>query len=235
MPPVNARPRYSRRVAFGANDSQVPLATKKYVAKKIKRAKNDLYEAKYITNTATASGVVAGDAYVFNPLYNITEGGMAGQRVGRQIHLKYLDVTFSMAGQNNGDINYLFFCYWGDAETVSSYDFTDITNANILNTIPFTGNAASNTVTGMYLDEQGCIPVWRYLFTNHANVATYAPNAVVQKKFLFRNKKIEYLADGASFLNGKNLYVGVIASGPGLANGTNLNNITVSYRVHWNE
>jgi len=235
MPPVNVRPRYSRRVAFGANDSSVPLSTKKYVIKKIKRAKNDLYEPKYITNTATATSVVAGDAYVFNPLYNISEGGYASQRIGRQIHLNYLDVTFSMAGQSNGDINYLFFMYWGDAETVSTYNFTDITNANILNTLPLSGNVASNTVTGLYFDEQSCTPVWRYLFTNHCNVATYAPNAVIHKRFYFKNKKIEYLSEGASFLNGKNLYCGVIASSPGLSNGSSINNITVSYRVHWKE
>lgn len=235
MPPVNTRARYTKRVSFGTSDPGVPLATKKYVVKKIKRAKSDTMEPKYITNTATATGVVAGDAYVFNPLYNITEGGMAGQRVGRQIHLNYVDVTFSMAGQSNGDLNYLFFMYWGDAETVSTYSFTDITNANILNTLPMVGNVASNTVTGLYFDPQGCTPVWRYLFTNHTNVATYAPNAVIHKRFYFKNKKLQYLADGASFFNGKNLYCGVIASSPGLANGSAVNNITVSYQVHWKE
>lgn len=187
-------------------------------------AKRSMEKKRYLT-AGTQSAVLCGNAYMINPLYNLSQGTGVGNRVGSAIKLDNLKLKCEfMLGTstiNSGIIRMIV--YLSDVESATSgSNPTQITNPNIQSTIPLLGNTTVNEVALEPVDWTQATVLYDKLFTLNANFGTTNfPLASKDITINFKGRKFGYLSDSPSYMEGKNLYVAWIFDSPqGTVNST---------------
>lgn len=159
--------------------------------------------------------------YVVNPLYNIGEAVTGVGRVAQVFNLQEVCINYTVfLNQTPENVDLFVYAYWSDQETVTTSGVpTQITTPNVISTLPFIGAVTTNQSSLLQFDKFRCTPIrGQHIAINNEGPigATQIQRYTGTVRMKFKDKKITYLADGASYLEGKNLYVGWVVS----ANGT---------------
>lgn len=163
--------------------------------------------------------------YVLNPLYNIGESVAGTGRIAQQFNLQNVDINFTIfLNANVYNVDVFAYAFWSDQATATTIStFTAVTTPNVLSTLPFLGSIVSNQSSLLQFDKFRCTPIKQ----KHFALNNTGPIAAGQNerqtwsfKLNFYDKKIQFLNDNASYLEGKNLYIGLVASGNGTVDST---------------
>lgn len=214
MPPIYPARRYEKKdKVYAYNRGLTPLQ-KKQCQRIAKYQVNKGAEPKRIVFSGTAS-VQACSAYLLNPLYGISQGGGVRDRIGNIIHLDSITIRLRLSVINK-ETQFFVFAYWGDVETVTAGGTpTQVTSPNIQTTIPLLGSVVVGQGTLQVLDKFQCVKLRDSRFAVPVHVTSV--NGECEKTFdiKFKNKKVGYLLDTASYMDGKNLYWGLIGDQQG--------------------
>lgn len=223
----------SRRVGINSNEGasmqhllNPPLS--KQQRRQVKTITKNGMEKKRVVNTGSV-GALDSSHYVLNPLYNIPQGVTAGGRISNTIFLDYiyLNIQFNIRQTPSVPVDVWIYAFWSDVESItSSTTPTQVTTTNVLGTLPMLGDPTSTgQSTLMSFDPFQCSPIWSRHFTlnpqGYPNTSTTDSQRIAfSHKLRFKNKKIQYLHDAASYNEGKNLYIGFTSSSSGTVDTT---------------
>lgn len=210
---------------------------KKQVKKIAKGAAKRSQERKRVVGGGIYTSALLGNAYVLNPLYNISQGTGIGNRVGTTISVDSIKIKFDFAMVSTiwSDMVRCI-VYLSDVESVTSGSTpTQVTNANIQSTLPLLGNTTLNQVSLQQFDWNQATSVYDKLWSFNS-VTGNTPNFTKEININMKGRKFTYLGDTASYMEGKNLYVAfIVDNSVGTVNSTIQGNIAVSYLVSFRE
>lgn len=236
--PVSLQSRQRAR-AKGYMPHPLSNAQVKQVAQIAQRAATRSQEKKRVVNVGDCS-TVCSSAYVINPLYNIAQGSGASNRIGSQITIDSVTVKFRFTSNTttNKEIAIFAFAYWSDITGVSSSTTpTQVTTANVQSTLPLLGNASTPGATLQVFDMFNSTVLREKRFNVPLSLTAVSGDHEWEFKMKFpKGRKITYLSDSASYLEKRNLYVGIITDVAGGAdNATATGNIVHSTEVRFRE
>jgi len=230
MPPIPAKNK--KWLTYQNPRTGLSALQKKQVMKLTKKSQ----ESKRVGFAGGYGNFKDGNYYMINPLYNISQGQAATQRIGQQITLDSIEVTYSVQLANAG-VSLRAIAYWSDVESItSSTTPTEVTNANILATLPLIGATSSGLTTLMPFDKFQCTKLRDVHWDQNT---TYSGQANMHTgKLLIKfpmGKKVTYLSDNASYFEGKNLYVGFAGTANATVNSTALGTVYQTTLVTFRE
>jgi len=236
MPPV---PSKYRKYNTYQNPMKGLTITQKHEVRKLLVAneKKTMEKKQFVLNGSVS--VLESNAYMINPLTQIAQGTTISQRVGSIISLDSLEVYFNISPATGVYTSFRFIAYWSDVESVSAGGITTVTNANILATLPImsTASVASAFANTSPIDNNQCTIIRDINYTVGSQYSTQTAIKTVHLKIPLRRKRVTYLSNATgSFLEGKNLYFGVIPESPGgVVNTTTVGTWNVQYKVNFHE
>jgi len=235
MPPVKGR-RYQKYKRTSTVTAITPSIRKAFVKIANQAAKRATEIKRQVAQGAYGS-ILDSSHYVINPLYNISQGTTAVNRIGQEIKLDSVKVKWSLQLQNSTTNCELWvYAFWSDLESItSSTTPTQVTTANILATLPMNGAVTTNMTTIMHLDRFQCTPVRDARSNISPNFSGQAIRYSGTLDLKFKGKKVKYSKDAASYFEGKNLYIGWATSAGGVVDTTVLGNLYQSTLVTFRE
>lgn len=234
-------PRYARTHAHMKNSATAqqyanpPLSYKQ--RKQVKNIARNTQERKRSVNTGSAA-MKEGSWYVLNPLYNITQGLTNSTRIGPSMNLDSLDVRYQFVTDptSNAEVSLRAAIWWTDVESITtSSNPTQVTTPNLLTTLPLVGAVTSEQANILAFDPFQCTVVRDILETVVIPFSTGPGRYSGVFRVKFKGKKCTYLADVASYLEGKNLYVGFSSSNNGVVDSTNTGTVFHNTKVNFRE
>lgn len=232
MPPVYGKKYVKYTKPSDGLTAKQRAAVRKIVARKGK----SLMEPKRVV-VSDSHAVIAGNGYIINPLYNISQNTTMASRVGNRIHLDKLIIhmEFEASAAGGKPTDYGLWVFWSDEQITTNPNWSVVVNSSVASTLPFQGSTAGGMVTLQHLD----ISQAKEVCYRHFDVQEYSATYGVQKftkTFNFKGKKLQYLTDVGSFFQGQNLYFAVIGDSPGSTVGTTtVGSVRVSYQVQFTE
>lgn len=237
MPPI--KPQYKRR----PYEHALGLKARKEVSKIIKNHEKRLMEQKRFVSP-TGTGLESATLYTFNPLGQISQGSTVSNRVGNAIYVDSLEIECSieLSNTNPNSLDFSVWVFLSDEENNANSTWSTTTNANIQANWPmFLGSTSGGQATNLLIDPCQATLIKRYNgVVDRFNDITTTQLYGGVKKYCFsipmRGRKMQYLTDNGAFMEGKNLYVAIIADSPGATVGvTTVGTINATYMVKFHE
>lgn len=209
MPPLPSK--YRKYNTYQNPGKKLTPAQHKEVAYIAKRAAARTTEVKRAVFTGSINPTLDSSHYLLNPLYNIAQGTTGTNRVGQEIKLSLVEFnyTFVLQGAATPGSDLWVYAYWSDEESITSSTVpTQVTTPNILATLPFVGSVTSGQSQLLQFDHFQCTPLRSSRVAVNGNYVGQPERLNGKLIINFKDKKIKYLHDAASFNEGKNLYIG---------------------------
>lgn len=221
MPPLPYKRKASYSQSWKPNYSLTPLQ-KKQVLLISNRSARRKQEVKRTVNSGGVN-LLAGQAAVWNPFYNIAQGTGSGNRVGAHINCDSIDVSLLLetSSATNKEMSVFVFAYWAEEVTfTSSTTPTTVPVANLQSDLPLLGATTTGNVTNQVFDVNQCKSIRESRFVIPLSLTGVAGAKHMKLRIPMKSKHLTYNSDSASFFQGKNLIIGVISDCQGATSGT---------------